>query len=147
MSETQNRYTGEQVDLLLDMYFRDHSRPVPYSTIARAMVVVATVATALPSLKALDRFLWGIITGYSGRDANGPRRKYSPGPNRQNRIGCVWFPREDRALFSALAGDGQLRKPPCDVAYISAVLARSVVEVEARWRGLNVDVLGREGFF
>ncbi|MBU0846515.1 hypothetical protein KKH23_04945 [Patescibacteria group bacterium] len=140
MWQTEAKYTGSQIDLLLDLFFRDHPRPMPWPHIARAMGVLATP-------KALDRLLWGVVTGYPGHDAHGPRREYAPTGPRVCRAGRAWLQREDRLLREALAGEGQLRQPPCDVAHVADVLARPAAEVTARWIELNADRLGREGFF
>lgn len=135
---TKNHYTDHQINTLLNLYFRNHQRPVPYPAIAVEMGVT--------SAEGLDDLVWKIITGYGGRDARGPRRAFWAADNRVDRTGWPWYGREDNALRMALAGDGQLRRPPCDTRYVAAVLARTVAEVEARWAHLNADPLGRKGF-
>ena len=120
------------------MYYRDHPRPAPYPVIA------ATIG-ALDSLNGLDDLRWKVVTGYHGHDADGPRREYAPSRGRPWRVGRWWHPREDAALRAALTGEGQRRKPPVDVDYIAAVLARTPVEVAARWDAIK-DPLRRGGF-
>ena len=137
-SEPPRLYTAEQVAALLDLYFRDHPRPTPFPTIADAL--------GLPRKhEGLDDLLWKLITGYAGREADGRRRFYAPAAGRQSRVGQPWHPREEAALRAALAGEGQRRHPPVDVAYIAAVLARAVEEVVTRWELIR-DPIGRTGF-
>ncbi len=133
-----NKYTDTQVDILLDYYFRDDPRPAPFPAIARAMGC---------AVDGLDVLLWKVITGYGANTATGKRRVYVATAARVGRVGKTWLPREDAALRSALAGDGRLRTPPVDTAYIAAVLARDWAEVDLRWRELSTgDPLGRKGF-
>lgn len=139
MDGIRQHYTAEQIDIMLNLYFRDYPRPTPYPTIALHIGVT--------NAEGLDDLLWKVITGYGGKTATGPRREYSRTEHRMDRTGWAWQARDDAALRAALAGDGQLRQPPCDFAYIAAVLARSVTEVEARWKEINTDILGRKGFF
>jgi len=133
-----NSYSPTQIDTLLDMYFRDHLRPAPWPDIAKAI--------AVDNPEALDDLLWKTITGYPGKDPHGPRREYAPTRDRIHREGFAWHMREDDALRAALAGEGQLRNPPCDPGYIAAVLARPVEEVILQWASLGADNLGRDGF-
>ena len=134
---TLERYTAEQVDILLDLYFRDHVRPAPFPAIAKAIGV--------RDADGLDDLLWKVITGYDGRDPVGPRRHYVPTSGRCWRAGFVWRPREDAAIKAALVGEGRRRNPPVDVAYVAAVLARPVMEVVERWTRIR-DPLRRAGF-
>lgn len=133
-----NNYNDAQVDILLNLYFRNKPRPLPYPSIARAM--------GLTRYDGLDDLLWKVITGHSGKDATGPRRVYVPGSGRISMQGCPWRPRDDRALRAAMTGKGQLRNPACDTAYIAAVLGRPEPEVEARWATISGDALDRDGF-
>ena len=134
---TKRRYADDQIDILLDCYFRPGPRPAPWPVAAERM--------GLPrgDSAGLDDLLWKVVTGCAGNDPEGPRRVYCPGA-RRNRAGEAWLPREVKALEMALAGDGQRRNPPVDMAYIAAVLARPVAEVEAHWRKLHPP---RRGFF
>lgn len=134
----RQHYTGSQIDRLLNLYFRDHVRAAPYPVIAKEL--------GLSSYDGLDDLIWKICTGYGGKDPKGPRRAYTVAVGRLNRAGLQWQEREIKALRGALAGEGQLRQPPCDVAYVAAVLARPVAEVAAKWAALNGDPLGRKGF-
>ena len=132
-------YTDAHIDVLLDLYFRDAPRATPFPMIADAM--------ELPGHESgLDDLLWKVTTGYRGTKAHGPRREYVSGAARPCRARMAWWPREDSTLRNALAGEGQERDPPCDVAYIAAVLARPVKEVAAHWASLRADPLGRPGF-
>lgn len=133
------RYTRPQVDMVLDGFFRDARRPRPLAIVAQDI--------GLDSHEGLDDLLWKVITGYGGRDPDGPRRVYRPTLGRVWRGGWVWHGREDDALRAALAGEGQRRQPPCDVAYVATVLQRTEAEVAARWAELQADPLGRVGFF
>lgn len=127
-------YTDEQVDVLLNGYFRDHPRPRPYPDIAKDMGV--------DDPDVLYYLLWRVVTGYEGKDPTGPRRVYKPTVLRVNRIGQVWRPREDKAILDALEGAGQLRRPPCNIDYIASVLGRSAREVQDR---LTRIMPGRSG--
>lgn len=133
-----NRYTQRQVDIMLNGYLRDHPRPKPWRQIAHEMGVPFNE-------EALERLLWGYGNGYGGPENDSPRKEYTPGPLRYGRSGWRWWPREDKLLRSAFAGDGTLRDPPCDAEYMAKVLARSKREVERRWKQIG-PALGREGF-
>lgn len=132
------RYTDKQLDTLLNEYFREGARARPYPAIA--------VAMGVSNPKALDDLVWKIVTGYAGNNAAGPRRVYVATANRRSRAGAAWTKRDDDALRAALTGEGQQRKPPCDLAYIADVLARPVEEVDAHWKQISGDPLGRPGF-
>ena len=134
----RNSHTETEVDLVLDLYFRDHRRPTPLARIAEV--------SGLVNENAVNCLLWRVCTGYGGNVAECMRRTYTPHPGRASRAGRWWWPREDAMLRNALEGDGQLRQPPCDIAYIAAVLARPCAEVEERWAALKRDPLDREGF-
>jgi len=142
MSSNQWDYVDAEIEILIDMYFRDNPRPAPYPAIAEAM--------GRPTRESgLDDLLWKVVTGYGGNTATGPRRKIIRRTPRRvaYRATRKWWPREDNALRAALAGEGQRRNPPCDIKYIATVLARTVTEVENRWTCINGDALGRRGFF
>lgn len=131
-------YTKQQIDTMLNMYFRDHKRPTPWPAVAQAIGVECTDI-------ALYRAVWGVFTGYGEHEQNGARRVYEPTALREPRAGWVWFDREDVALRDALEGEGQTRKPPVDIQYIASVLARPISEVEARWHKIG-PAMGRTGF-
>ena len=136
MFDMHRKYDDGQISLLLDLYFRNQPRPAPWPVVGRALGVRDTTG--------LDDLLWKVLTGYSGNMPDGPRRAT---PRRgRHRAGYVWWPREDGALHAALRGEGQRRCPPCDTAYIAAVLARTEEEVKVRWAHLNQDTLDRSGF-
>ena len=131
-------YSDAQIDLLLDLYFRNHIRPAPWKLIANAM--------GISSENGLDDLLWKVVTGYNGHDPDGPRRKYAPATLRTIRHGWYWYPREDDALIASLQGQGQRRDPPCDAEYISKVLMRSENEVLVHMDRICGDPLNRRGF-
>lgn len=133
------KYSPSQIDIMLNMYFRDNPRPAPWPDVARAMRV--------ESPDGLDDLFWKVVTGHSGKNATDPRRLYVPTAIRLSRVRAPWQPRENKVLRAALAGEGQKRSPACDVAYVATVLARSKKEVAAVWAELNADPLGRKGFF
>ena len=133
-------YTPEQIDILLNCFFRDHRRHMPWKQIAERMG---------PDVEAgpLERLLWGIITGYGGNTEDGPRRAYAATATRERRTGWTWYARETAAMQAALTGAGRKRTPPCDIAYVAAVLQRDESEVQAKWNEMNADPLGRDGGF
>jgi hypothetical protein len=133
-------YEPWQIDRLLNLYFRNQPRPAPWGDIAEAMQVEFNPV-------AHDRLLWGVVTGYPGNTAEGPRKEYTPTSARIDRTGFVWYAREDKLVRAALGGQGQRRQPPCDVAFVARVLARPEAEVAERWAHLQKDALGREAFF
>lgn len=128
-----NDYTDEQIDILLNGYLRPMPRPTPWKEAATAMGVALTYT-------AYDRLLWGIWTGYTTK---GEVRVHNTTLNRHKRHGYPWLEREEAALLKGLAGAGQKRKPPVDVTYMAAVLARSEEEVKARWKQIG-PAQGRE---
>jgi len=138
---SSERYTSAQIDTLLNLYFRDHPRQTPWHQIAE------TVDAGVEP-KQLKRLLWGIITGYSGHEADGPRRGYIPTRLRTNRAGLPWYRREDDALLAALSGEGQKRQPPCDIWFITIILMRPAGETLLHWNEINPgrDKLNRTGF-
>jgi hypothetical protein len=132
---TENEYTDEQLTTLIELYFRDFHRPMPYRVIAERMGVHR-------GQNAMQRLLWGVCTGYGGVgtvSGTNYRRTALRWPEglEEYRAGATWWPREDRALGHALERKGQERTPACDTAYIAAVLARPLAEVEARWAWLR----------
>jgi hypothetical protein len=127
-----NHYTDRQIDILLNLYLRDHQRPAPWPAIAAAMGIEIA-----DSDNVLYRMLWGVVTGYDGKHPTGPRRKYVATNIREGRVGWAWRLRETELLALALEGVGQHRSPACDMTYIAAVLARSVAEVQMRWAWLR----------
>jgi len=129
------KYSRRHIDILLNGYFRAGPRPKPFGMIAADMGLAGHVA-------GLDDLLWKVITGYTGRDADGPRRVYRQTKARVRRNGWAWTRRDDMALVLALEGDGQRRDPPCDTAYVAAVLGRSVEEVEDRWATIRPGPYG-----
>jgi len=134
------KYTDEQTYTLIDLYFRDHRREAPWPIIAQTMGV--------DNPGALDELLWKIVTGYKGKDPDGPRRVFKrPIKSRWYRKQRHWYKRENDALVAALMGKGQKRDPPCDIAYIATVLARAVDEVKDQWKCINGHPLGCKGFF
>lgn len=133
-----SEYTDSQVDVLLDMYFRDSPRNAPWPAIATAMGVEC-------NQNALERLLWGVVTGYGGKDPEGPRLEYVPTPARDVRTGRVWYSRETKCLGKALRGAGQQRNPPVDIRYIAAVLARTREEVSEKWEEMK-NPTGMPGF-
>lgn len=136
-----DKYSNEQVIILLDNYFRDAYRPAPFEAISDKMGVTN-------SSTAISRLLWGVVTGYGGAcDLTLRLAPEWPKGAERCRSGRRWWTREDHALRNALAGEGQRRKPPLTVAYIATVLARTEEEVELRWEEINKDALGRKGFF
>jgi len=137
-----NTYSNRQYHMVIALYFRNHpTRPVPWPAIAEAVGCPDQV-------KGVSDLLWKLTTGYHGTDPDGPRRAaiWRPSNMRYHRAGMPWHKREDDALRDALAGEGQRRKPPCDVPYIAAVLARTENEVRERWTAVGGDPLEREGF-
>lgn len=140
--EIEPKYDNDQIITLLDNYFRASPRPMPWPEIRREMKTEATV-------NALERLLWGVVTGYGGGHADAPRRDEPEWPQglEHARTGYVWHEREVRVLRSALGGEGQQRDPVVDIAYIATTLARTELEVVEKWDQLNKDALGREGFF
>lgn len=136
-------YTDEQRFTLVDLYLRDHRRATPWPVIAQAIDAPDVTDTAL------ERLLWGIVTGYTPPHDDGPRR---PAPVRPagaatKRKSTTWQEREDNLLKHALGGAGQRREPPVDARYIAAVLARTEAEVVVRWGMLTADPLGRGAGF
>lgn len=137
-----NEYTNEQLVVLVDLFFRDSPRPAPWPAIAKAMGVEGTTETAL------ERLLWGIVTGYSGNDADCARRRViTRHPDDTfGRAFAPWHAREDKYLRKALGGEGQNRLPPVDMEYVATVLARKPAEVAKRWAHIQ-DPLGRGNGF
>ena len=146
MSDTNRtpKWPDEHKTTLITMRYRDATRPAPWGVIADTLGVkggskrVATV---------LERLLWGMVTGYPGRDRHGapPPPPVWAKPNYRSGLG--WRKPEQDALREALEGEGQVRQPPVDIAYIAAVLGRTKSEVQAEWKRMNGDQLGRQGFF
>ena len=136
------KYTDRQITTLLDLYFRDHPRPAPW------YIMVSAIDDENISSYAIDRIIWGAVTGYPGREATGERRAAPQWPlgHALCRAGRKWHQREDNALRAALGGEGQRRNPPCCTTYIATVLARPVLEVQERWATINGDTLGRTDF-
>lgn len=135
---TRQQYTAAQIDILLNGYFRDSPRPVPYPLLAQRM--------GIDRYEGLDDLVWKLCTGYGGKTPTGFRRIYDPTPERVGRAGWAWVVREESAMRAALAGEGQLRDPKCDMDYIATVLARTVDECEEHWKAMNSDPLQRKGF-
>ena len=148
MSDT---YTNGQIDILLNHYFRDAFRAMPFPVLAEEMGLGDEVPVK-GWAAALNRVLWGLFTGYGNPvdpdEPTGPRqcRVYAPTGGRWPRNYKPWYTREDTALRHALGGEGQDREPPVDVAYIARVLQRDPTEVRQRWGALTAHVLGRSGF-
>lgn len=133
------RYTAKQIDMVLDAYFRDQPRPMPWRSIA------SLIGEPMHDPdNALSRLVWKLTTGYT---KSGRRREYRPTSHRANRTARPWFEREITALRAGLAGEGQEREPKVDAKYMAKVLARPLLEVEDKWREINADCLGRKGFF
>lgn len=137
-------YTLRMVDRLLDLYFRDCPRPMPYPDIAKEL--------GCTNLKGLEDMVYMNVTGYSSFKIEGTkkceRREYKPTRYREDRSGRKWYKREDDALKLAMSPEnaGQTKRVPrCDVAYIASVLSRPEAEVAKRLQ-LFVNPSGPQGF-
>lgn len=137
------RYTEAEKCQILALRFRDKPRPAPWQAIAKNLGVVV-------GDMSIERVLWGAYTGYpTDNDAAGiPRDALTWPRGREHcRAGDKWRKPEIEALHAALAGEGQRRNPPLDVAYIAQVLARTEDEVACQWAREKEDPLRRTGFF
>lgn len=134
------QYSDHQVDVMLNARLRRGVRPMPWRDVAKVMLAKPI------SAKNVEILFWKVVTGYSGTNADGPRRVYKAGPFRESNAGKPWQPCDDAVLESALGGEGQRRTPPCDYEYVAAILGRSEQEVEMRWAKRKGDPLGRAGF-
>lgn len=117
-------YTQEETDYILNAVHRE-GRPRPWQGLAQDL------GMGKGDADKVQRYYWGLVTGYTGPTARCPRRVYKPGPQRVDRTGTKWTAPDRRALVQLHAGkEGQLRVPPVDVPYLAAILGRTVEDVE-----------------
>lgn len=133
------KYSDQQIDTMLNHRLRRGLRPTPWPRVAMFM--------GLNDTTGLEDLFWKVVTGYSGKNPDGPRRVYIPTTGgRDNHTGLPFEPREIEVMEMALLRQGQRREPACDFAYVAAILARNEDEVEAEWNKRQNDPLGRAGF-
>lgn len=133
------QYTPEQIDTILNARLR-HPRATPWP----AIYPMVGLTYEGDNDTRLERVVWGVATGYGEKCPDDPDKRmrlwYQPTEVRVCRHGLPWTA-EDARLLALARGEGQLRVPPVDAAYVARVLARRTSEVEAKW-----DPLGRKGF-
>ncbi len=153
----RNEYTDRHIDQLINEMLPRHNRDIKnWEAIGMRMGFL--------NFEGLDDIVWKWMTGYAGKNADGPRRVYvrtsvrhSPRdaymPN--NPLKGAWSDREVEVMFRCLwrpwmnpeikdpkkdgLGQGFRRDPPTDVGYVAAILNRTVKDVIARWRKYRAD--------